>query len=141
VSFCEAVYEGRKEIEGVVAKLILSADEISGVWREGNLPLLIDPGARVKELIRPDVLIDAIIAKQNLGTKITDAPLVIGVGFGFKAGTDCHVVIETNRGHNLGQIMSRAKLSRTPESPGTSAGSLPRESCERPRVAILHQIK
>ena len=105
VSFCEAVYEGEKEVEGVVAKLISSPDEIFQVWQDGKLPILIDPEAKVKNALKPDVLVDAIIAKKNLGTKITDAPLVIGLGIGFQAGKDVHVVIETNRGHDLGRVI------------------------------------
>jgi len=122
VAFCEAVYEGEKEIEGVVAKLISSPDKVFQVWQEGKIPLLIDPEAEVKDVLKPDVLVDAIIAKKNLGTKISDAPLAIGLGVGFQAGKDVHVVIETNRGHNLGRVILNGKAEPDTGIPGGIAG-------------------
>ncbi len=122
VAFCEAVYEGEKEVEGVVAKLISSPDEVPGVWRDGKLPLLVDPEARVGGVLKPDVLIDAIIAKRNLGTRINDAPLVIGLGIGFCAGRDVHAVIETNRGHNLGRVILKGEAEADTGVPGVIAG-------------------
>lgn len=122
VAFCEAVYEGEKEVEGVVAKLLSSPDQISEVWQEGKLPLLVDPEARVKDILKPDVLVDAILAKKNLGTRISDAPLVIGLGPGFYAGKDVDVVIETNRGHNLGRVIHRGEAEANTGVPGVIAG-------------------
>ncbi len=122
VAFSEAVYEGEKEVEGVVARLISSPDEVFGVWRAGKLPLLVDPEARVRDVLKPDILIDAIIAKRNLGTKITDAPLVIGLGVGFWAGRDVHAVIETNRGHNLGRVIITGEAEADTGVPGVIAG-------------------
>jgi xanthine dehydrogenase accessory factor len=122
VAFSEAVYQGEKEVEGVIAKLISTPDEIMPVWQEGKLPLLIDPEARVKDILKPDVLVDAIIAKKNLGTKISDAPLVIGLGIGFRAGKDVHAVIETNRGHNLGRVILQGEAEPNTGIPGNIAG-------------------
>ena len=122
VAFCEAVYDGEKEVEGVVAKLISSPDEISKVWQEGKLPLLVDPETKVKDILKPDVLVDAILAKKNLGTKISDAPLVIGLGPGFQSGKDVHMVIETNRGHNLGRVILQGEAEANTGIPGVIAG-------------------
>jgi len=122
VAFCEAVYEGEKEVEGVVAKLISSPDEVFQAWQEGKLPLLVDPEAKVKDILKPDVLVDAIIAKKNLGTKISDASLVIGLGIGFQAGKDAHIVIETNRGHNLGRVILQGEAEPDTGIPGEIAG-------------------
>jgi len=122
VSFCEAVYEGKKEIEGVVARLVASPDEVSRAWQAGEIPVLVDPEARIKDILKPDVLIDAIIAKKNLGTEISDAPLVIGLGVGFQAGRDVHAVIETNRGHNLGRVILRGEAEPDTGIPGDIAG-------------------
>lgn len=123
VAFCEAVYDGEKEVEGVVAKLIPSPDEISKVWQEGKLPLLVDPETKVKDILKPDVLVDAILAKKNLGTKISDAPLVIGLGPGFQSGKDVHMVIETNRGHNLGRVILQGEAEANTGIPGVIAGA------------------
>ena len=105
VSFCEAIYDGEKEVEGIIAKRITSAEVITSSWEENKLPILVDPEARIRKWLHPDILIDAIMAKRNLGTKITDAPLVIGLGPGFQAGRDVHAVIETNNSENLGKVI------------------------------------
>jgi len=105
VAFCEAIYDGEKEVEGVVAKRITSAEEITSTWKENKLPILVDPQAKVKYWLHPDIIIDAIMAKKNLNTKISDAPLVIGLGPGFYAGRDVHIVIETNNSENLGKVI------------------------------------
>lgn len=122
IAFCEAVYDGEKEIEDVAARLISSPEEALQVWQDGKLPLIVDPETKVKDLLKPDVLVDAILAKKNLGTKITDAPLVIGLGIGFQAGIDVHVVIETNRGHNLGRVILQGEAEPDTGVPGEIAG-------------------
>ncbi len=133
VSFCEAVYDGSATVEGLTARLLPAlndAETISGIndtpqahiasqkWKSsaieavgavleaGEVPLLIDPTGESIALFRPDVVVDAIIAKKNLGTTINMAPLVIGVGPGFTAGKDVHLVIESMRGHNLARIIT-----------------------------------
>ncbi len=101
VSFCEVVYDKEKTIEGISAKLVDSSGQVREIWDQGEIPVVVDPGADAINHLRPDVLVDAILAKKNLGTKISDAPLVIGLGPGFCAGKDVHIVVETNRGHDL----------------------------------------
>lgn len=113
VAFCEAVYEGEKGVEGVVAKRVGSQEEIFEVWKENKIPLLVDPQAIVRDFLKPDILIDGTMTKKNLGlTKITDAPLVIALGPGFWAGRDAHLVIETNRGHNLGRVITEGETEK-----------------------------
>jgi xanthine dehydrogenase accessory factor len=102
-TFCEAIYEGEKEVEGVVAKLITSPEQAFEVWDQNKIPIIVDAEALIKDFLHPNVLIDAIMAKRNLGTKFSDAPLVIGLGPGFRAGRDVHIVVETNHGENLGK--------------------------------------
>ncbi len=122
VAFSEAVYEGEIEVEGVIARFITSPGDIFQVWEEGKVPLLIDPEATIKDILKPDVLVDAILAKKNLGTRISDAPLVIGLGPGFQAGKDVHIVIETNRGHNLGRLIDKGEAEANTGIPGAIAG-------------------
>jgi xanthine dehydrogenase accessory factor len=105
VSFSEAVYDGEKEVEGVAAKLVKSAGEILTVWGENKIPIIVDPEAAIKDTLRPSILIDAIMAKRNLGTRLTDAALVIGLGPGFQAGKDVHLVVETNNSERLGEVI------------------------------------
>jgi len=122
VTFSEAIFDLEKEVEGVIAKRIESPDQIQETWNDGKIPILIDPEASVRKCLNPDVLIDATLAKKNLGTEITDAPLVIGLGPGFHAGKDVHLVIETNRGHNLGRIISNGEAEPNTGIPGPIAG-------------------
>jgi xanthine dehydrogenase accessory factor len=106
VAFCEAVYNGSKTVEGVEALRAAVVAEIPHVWELGKIAVTVDPGWQTIYQIRADVLVDAILAKQNLGTEKRDAGLVIGLGPGFVAGEDVHFVIETRRGHNLGRIIT-----------------------------------
>lgn len=122
VSFCEAVYDGEKTVEGLTAKLVDSYDQIQEVWDTGRIPIIVDPEAKVKDILKPAILVDAILAKKNLGTKIADAPLVIGLGPGFYARRDVHVVIETMRGHNLGTVIFDGEAERNTGVPGAIAG-------------------
>lgn len=123
VSFSEAVYDGEKEVEGIRAKRITGTEEIESTWDRGKIPILIDPEAeRARKYLKPDVLIDAIMAKRNLGTHIEDAPLVIGLGPGFTAGKDVHIVIETNRGHHLGKMIFRGEAEPDTGVPGEIGG-------------------
>jgi xanthine dehydrogenase accessory factor len=112
VAFSEAIYDGTKEVEGIVARRITSASEIPGVWRKNEIPIIIDTEASIKKDLNPDVLVDAIMAKKNLGTQITDAPLVIGLGPGFQAGQDVHVVVETNDGKSLGRVILNGEAEK-----------------------------
>jgi xanthine dehydrogenase accessory factor len=105
VAFCEAIYDGGKEVEGITAKRVESPSQIAGVWRQEKLPIIVDPEALVKDMLKPAVLVDALMAKQNLGTKIGDAPLVIGLGPGFRAREDVHIVVETNNSERLGRVI------------------------------------
>jgi len=122
VAFCEAVFDGEKEVEGVTAKLIMHPSEIAQVWHEGKIPMLIDPEARIKQSLKPDVIIDGIMAKKNMGTRLNDAPQVIGLGVGFRAGMDVHTVIETKRGHNLGKVIHSGESVPDTGVPGEIAG-------------------
>ena len=122
VSFCEAVYDREKIVEGVAAVRINEPAEVFSVWEEEKLPLLVDPENNIKNFLKPHVLVDAILAKRNVGTKITDAPLVIALGPGFTAGKDVHVVVETNRGHDLGRLIFEGEAEPNTGVPGVIAG-------------------
>jgi xanthine dehydrogenase accessory factor len=104
VAFAEAVYAGHTTVEGMVARRVNDAAEALAVAREGDIALLVDPQATSVRTLRPLVLVDAIMAKHNTGSRISDAPVVIALGPGFVAGQDCQAVVETNRGHWLGRV-------------------------------------
>ncbi len=122
VAFCEAVFEGRKEVEGVVAKRVAGKEEVLFLWEEGKVPVVIDPECSLRKDLDPDVLVDAIMAKKNTGTNLGDAPLVIGLGPGFRAGKDVHFVVETNRGHRLGLVIEEGEAEQDTGLPGEISG-------------------
>ena len=122
VSFCEAVFEGRTEVEGLVGKRVSSKEGILRTWQEGEVPVIIDPECAIRRILSPDVLVDAILAKKNTGTSLGDAPLVIGLGPGFCAGRDVHFVIETNRGHRLGRVIEEGEADPDTGIPGDIGG-------------------
>lgn len=126
VSFCEAVYDGRAEVEGIEAILMRERDDLSRVWNDRKIPLIVDPHCRLGDLIQPDVLVDAIMAKKNTGTSMKDAPLVIALGPGFQAGKDAHFVVETNRGHNLGRLLNIGSAEPNTGIPGAIQGTTDR---------------
>jgi xanthine dehydrogenase accessory factor len=122
VSFCEALHHGSWTVEGVTAVRIGSAEEAEDAWEKKLIPVLVDPLGNCRKFIKPDVVVDAILAKQNTGTCIDDAPLVLGMGPGFSAGKDVHYAIETDRGHNLGRLISRGETAPNTGVPGDIAG-------------------
>jgi xanthine dehydrogenase accessory factor len=105
VSYGEAVYSRETTIEGMTARLVEHVDQARSLAYSELIPILVDPTGAKVPVLKPAVLIDAIMAKVNSGTTLGDAPLVIALGPGFTAGVDCHVIIETNRGHWLGRVI------------------------------------
>lgn len=104
VAFSRAVYERKATVEGIEAVLVETEKQLNDVLENKKIAVIVDPEAKIKDLYQPDVLIDAILAKRNTGTKIDDAPCVIGLGSGFFGGRDCYVALETMRGESLGRV-------------------------------------
>jgi len=122
VSFCTALESGDAVVEGVRAVAARARDEIEAAWKARTIAVVrIADWARINGLA-PDVVIDAILAKRNLGTSKTEARLVIALGPGFTAGADCHLVIETNRGHDLGRLIACGSAAPNTGIPGDIAG-------------------
>jgi xanthine dehydrogenase accessory factor len=105
VSFCEAIFEGNMEVEGVRAEFIQHVEGVRSAWEKHHIAVLVDPQWKSIGVIKPHVVVDATMVKRNLGTKKDEAPLVIGVGPGFETDDDVHIVIESNRGHDLGRTI------------------------------------
>ena len=122
VSFAQAMFGGAAKVEGMLAKRCKDVDEAMTVMQNGIVPLLVDPQGGTLEKLKPVCIVDAILAKKNLGTKIDDAPLVIALGPGFTAGKDCHVVIETKRGHSMGRVLHAGEAIANTGIPGIIAG-------------------
>lgn len=122
VAFSRAIYEQTAEIEGTTAELCRDMAKVEAALHRGNIAVVVDPEAEIRREWKPDVVVDAIIAKQNLGTSIHDAPIVIAVGPGFTAGEDCHCVIETKRGHYLGRCIYQGSAIPNSGIPGNIGG-------------------
>ena len=122
VAFSEAVYDGTAEVEGVTAVRIDRAAQAGGILEHGRIPLLVDPAGESIRQLKPDAVVDAILAKKNLGTSMEMAELTIALGPGFEAGRDVHYVIETMRGHNLGRIISSGCAAANTGIPGVIGG-------------------
>ncbi|TWH48076.1 selenium-dependent molybdenum cofactor biosynthesis protein YqeB [Sporomusa sp. KB1] len=126
VAFAQSVIQNSPvTVEGVTAKVV-TLDEVHEVLSSGQIPVLLasEPFLvkKVIDTLKPVAVVDAIIAKRNLGTRITDAPVVIGVGPGFIAGLDVHAVVETNRGHDLGRVIYQGAASNNTGIPGNVGG-------------------
>lgn len=122
VSFSSAMDTGVARVEGVAARLCRNGDEIRAAWQAGQISVVPQTHWSSIDGLKADVVIDAILAKRNVATHIADAPLVIALGPGFFAGKDCHLVIETNRGHHLGRIISEGAAEPNSGVPGDIAG-------------------
>ena len=122
VAFSEAVYTGEVTLESVVCRKVENDQEAKTLLDQGIVALMVDPDGSVIERLRPFAVVDAIIAKKNLGTDKAMAPLVIALGPGFEAGVDCDYVIETKRGHDLGKVISKGCAEANTGIPGTIGG-------------------
>jgi xanthine dehydrogenase accessory factor len=122
VAFCESVRKRETDIEGIRGVLAENLDELHHLWDEKQIGVMVDPKWKIVADLKPDVVIDAIMAKRNLGTCKNEAPLVIGVGPGFTAPDDVHVIVESNRGHNLGRVIYSGSAESYTGIPGLSAG-------------------
>ncbi len=120
VALSEAVYAGEAEVEGVRA---VRCAAVPAAWAPGDpVPVLVDPDLACLDSLRPAALVDAILAKRNLGTRLAMAPVVVALGPGFTAGVDAHAVVETNRGHDLGRVLLTGQAEPNTGIPGLIAG-------------------
>lgn len=122
VCFSQAIRFGKTTVEDAVGVCCKTAREVKAALSVGEIPVLPDETASCRTWLHPEVLVDGILAKRNLGTKITDAPLVIALGPGFCAGRDCHAVIETMRGHTLGRVIWDGEPIPNTNIPGLIGG-------------------
>lgn len=139
VSFANCIYEKEWTVEGVTSVL---ADEegVERVLQDGKIPVVVDPACNICKSIKPTALVDAILAKRNLGTQLKDAPIVIGLGPGFTAGQDVHAVIETQRGHDLGRIIFEGKAAPNTGVPGDVQGYTTQRVLRSPCNGVVKNI-
>ena len=137
VAFSEAVYEGLCTVEGITAAFAPRPEEIAPLWEAGCIPVMVDPQGVSIPRLRPEVIIEATLAKRNVGVGITDAPLVIGVGPGFTVGENVHCIVETNRGHNLGRVLYSGSAEPDTGIPGDIVGMTTERVLRAPQTGIF----
>jgi len=140
-AFSEAIYEGQFIVEGIKAKHIENIDEIENCWTEKIIPIMIDPKGELIYKLKPFAVIDAILAKYNLGTNRSMAPITIALGPGFIAGYDVDVVIETMRGHNLGRLIFNGEAQKNTGVPGEINGFSKERVIYSPEHGIIENTK
>ena len=161
VALSEAVYEGSATVEDVSVTLAHNLDEAEYLLFQDGIAMLVDPdGAAIRDIIHSGekyaewdtglttlegggrhlfltCVVDAILAKKNLGTTKDMAPLVIALGPGFTAGRDCDVVIETMRGHSLGRAITEGEALHNTGTPGLIAGHAQDRVIHSPAAGIV----
>lgn len=140
VAFCEAVYDDETAVEGVVSQLISDMTRCEEVWKAGKIPIMTDESGEAIKKMKPDAVIDAILAKKNLGTTKDMATLTIGLGPGFEAGKDVDYVVETQRGHNLGRIITKGSAAPNTGIPGIIAGYGKERVIHSPAAGVIHNL-
>ncbi len=141
VAFASAVFDGSVVVENTLARLVGDGADLGPIWDRGEIPVIVDPQASILSQLRPHALIDAILAKANLGTRLADAPIVVALGPGFTAGVDCHAVVETNRGHNLGRVYYTGSAQGDTGVPGTLGGQDARRALRAPGEGVFQASK
>ena len=140
VAVSEAVYSGTAKVEDLEAVLIRDPREMDSAWEQGRVPVMTDSRGDCIRSLKPDVVVDAIIAKVNTGTTRNMAPLTIALGPGFTAGIDVDYVIETKRGHSLGRIIREGSAIPNTGIPGNIGGYTKERVIYAPAEGILHEV-
>ena len=141
VSFCEAVYQGTQTVEDMTCYLVESVEQAEQFINEGKLCVLVDPMGESIARLKPLAVIDAILAKKNLGTNRNMAPITLALGPGFVAGEDVDAVIETKRGHNLGRVLWEGAAAPNTGIPGVIGGYGKERVIHCPAKGILRNVK
>ena len=141
ICFSEAIVKGETTVEDVTARFAANEAEAREILQRGQIVLLADPTGDLARRLQPVAVIDAILAKRNLGTTMSDADIVIGIGPGFTAGVDCHAVVETMRGHTLGRVYYSGSALPDTGIPGNIAGFTLERLLRAPRAGVFRGVK
>ncbi len=141
VAFCEAVYQGIQTVEDMTCYLAQSLEQAEELLREGKLTVLVDPTGAAIPKLKPLAVVDAVLAKKNLGTNRNMAPITVALGPGFTAGVDVDAVVETKRGHNLGRVLWSGSAAANTGIPGIIGGFGKERVIHCPAKGILRNVK
>lgn len=141
VAFCEAVWQGKQTVEDMTCYLADSIPEAEQMLAEGKLTVLVDPAGESIPKLKPLAVVDAILAKKNLGMNRDLAPITVALGPGFRAGEDVDAVIETKRGHNLGRVLWTGSAAPNTGIPGIIGGYGRERVIHSPAEGIVRNVK
>ncbi len=141
VAFASAVFEGAITVEGVDAELARDVAGARALLDQRKVSVLVDPAATSIAALRPRLVVDAILAKRNLGTHRDMAPRVVALGPGFVAGSDVHAVVETCRGHDLGRVIVQGAAKPDTGIPGTIGGFGLERLLRAPRAGVFRTLR
>lgn len=141
VAFAEAVYRGSHTIEDVKAVRVESLEKADDAWLRGAIPLFVDAEANIRHVLKPTVIVNAIMAKQSSLSQISEAPIVIGIGPGFTAGVDVHAVVESNRGYNLGRVIWSGAAEQDTGLPAPVGGHTAARVLRAPRSGLFKAVR
>lgn len=140
VAFSEAVYQGTQMVEGTICTLAASVEEAERMLKMGKLTMLVDPAGACISHFHPLAVVDAILAKENLGTCRDMAPITVALGPGFTAGIDVDAVVETKRGHDLGRVFYSGSAAPNTGIPGIIGGYGKERVIHSPAAGILRNV-
>lgn len=140
VSFAEAVYDGCATVEEAEGRLLTLNEVLHDEWGSWDIPVVVDPSAASIESLRPIAVIDAILAKRNIGTERGWAPLVVGLGPGFHAPANVHAVVETNRGPHLGRVIWNGEAQPNTGEPAPVSGIGRERVLRAPATGVLRIV-
>ena len=141
VAFCEAVYQGTQTVEDLTCHRADSVEQARNFLEEGKLAVLVDPAGDSIRALKPLAVVDAILAKKNLGTSRSLAPITVALGPGFAAGEDVDAVVETKRGHNLGRVLWHGTAAPNTGVPGIIGGYGKERVIHCPARGILRNVR
>ncbi|MGE5175215.1 MAG: selenium-dependent molybdenum cofactor biosynthesis protein YqeB [Hyphomicrobiales bacterium] len=141
VAFASAVYDGSTIVEGVEAALAGDVAAARALIARGKVAVLVDPEGNSIPALRPVLVVDAILAKRNVGTHRGMAPRVVALGPGFTAGVDAHAVVETCRGHDLGRVILSGSALPDTGIPGSIEGHDKARLLRAPRAGSFRATK
>ncbi len=138
VAFAEAIPQLQYTVEGITGVRVERGADCLPCLESGSIPVAADPDGRLLRELKPAVVVDAVMAKRNTGTRILDAPVVIALGPGFTAGVDCHAVIETKRGHTLGRALYAGFAAADTGIPGEVGGATVERLLRAPAPGLFY---
>ena len=140
VCFSEAILHGACAVEGITAERAVTKADAQQIWAHGHIPVFADDSGKALSLLAPEAVVDARLAKVNVDTSLTDAPIVVAVGPGFTAGQDCHAVVETQRGHYLGRAIYEGSTAPNTGVPGDIGGYTVERIIRAPKAGVFHPL-